>query len=182
MPYNKLQPEDELLVNQGSESYSIKADTLKAEMANYDKLQSTDLMLVNRGTDSYSVQLDTLREEIAPKGEIDTPVAVISPADGAGMGPENVYPAAEGITGVVEESTTKSSWNQDQYWSNSLSISGSQPESGSPIAETFDGNLNTFVRPAGSSTGMLAEFPEKIMGKVRIYASVGGGCFFKNQW
>ena len=179
MPYNKLQPEDELLVNQGSESYSIKADTLKAEMANYDKLQSTDLMLVNRGTDSYSVQLDTLREEIAPKGEIDTPVAVISPADGAGMGPENVYPAAEGITGVVEESTTKSSWNQDQYWSNSLSISGSQPESGSPIAETFDGNLNTFVRPAGSSTGMLAEFPEKIMGKVRIYASVGGGAFLK---
>ena len=139
MPYNKLQPEDELLVNQGSNSYSIKADTLKAEMTNYDKLQSTDLMLVNRGTDSYSVEVGTLKDEIAPKGEIETPVAIISPESGAGMGPENVYPAAEDITGVVETTTTLSTWNQDQTWSTGAITGGAIANTPKDWTPAFNG-------------------------------------------
>ena len=68
MAYDKLEPTDQLVVNQGDSSYSITVDTLKDEMANYDKLQATDLMLVNRGDASYSVEVGTLSDEIGGGG------------------------------------------------------------------------------------------------------------------
>ena len=117
MPYNKLQPDDELLVDQGGESYSIQVDTLKAEMANYNKLQATDLMLVNRGADSYSVELDTLKEEIAQNVPPVIESVVLSEDDPNGnrftdqsfttnvaMGEDGNPPSTKSIRGTVEGS------------------------------------------------------------------------------
>ena len=117
MPYNKLQPNDELLVNQGEESYSIQVDTLKTEMANYNKLQATDLLLVNRGTDSYSVEIDTLKEEIAQDVPPVIESVVLSEDDPNGnrftdqsfttnvtMGEDGNPPSTRSIRGTVEGS------------------------------------------------------------------------------
>ena len=211
--YNELQATDTMVVNNGESSYSVTVDNV----ATGENLQDSDLFLVNRGDKSYSITKQQLSEEIGASGEIAEPVVIISPADGAGMAPENATPAAEGITGVVESGDaatltyttdksldlltagqsmsqvpayspqtdlinkveTTSAWNQDQDWSTSLTTTGMSPESGSPMVDAFDGNLNTFVRPGISPIGMLATFPAKIMGKVRIYASVGGSAFLK---
>ena len=211
--YNELQATDTMVVNNGESSYSVTVDNV----ATGENLQDSDLFLVNRGDKSYSITKQQLSEEIGASGEIAEPVVIISPADGAGMAPENATPAAEGITGVVESGDaatltyttdksldlltagqsmsqvpayspqtdlinkveTTSAWNQDQDWSTSLTTTGMSPESGSPMVDAFDGNLNSFVRPGISPIGMLATFPAKIMGKVRIYASVGGSAFLK---
>ena len=147
MPYDKLEPTDELLVNQGSTSYSIEAETLRTEMTSYNKLQSTDKMLVNRGTDSYSVEIGTIKEEIAPKGEIESPVVVLTPPNGAGLAGEEVTPAAEGITGVVEGMTAGT------IWSDLVSNPG-----GTLYGDVTNGFDGTLAEPFVTYTGKA--FPE----------------------
>lgn len=85
-------------------------------------------------------------EEVAPDGEITEPVVIISPVDGAGMSPENVTPAAEGITNVVEGIYVApiEGVNNSEMWSDLLSGTGLRDATlgfdGDETTEAFGGD------------------------------------------
>ena len=118
--YNELEATDTMVVNNGESSYSVTV----ADVADGAVLEETDVFLVNRGEQSYTVTKKQLADEIAPDGVIEPPVVVLTPPNGAGMADEDVTPAAEGITGVVETTTTESAWNQDRSWSGGAKTGG----------------------------------------------------------
>ena len=88
--------QDKILVQRNTDSFSIDAGK------SMETIQDTDYILVQRGEESYRVSGAIAKDDLGTKGEIEEPVAVISPEDGAGLSDENVYPAAEGITEVEE--------------------------------------------------------------------------------
>ena len=87
--------QDKILIQRNTDSFSIDAGK------SMETIQDTDYILVQRGEESYRVSGAIAKDDLGTKGEIKEPVAVISPEDGAGMSDVNVYPAAEGITGVT---------------------------------------------------------------------------------
>ena len=108
-----------------------------------DDLLGYDLLCECSVTDAFGISVTVQSEpteEVAPDGEITEPVVIISPVDGAGMAPESVTPAAEGIINAVENVISQSAWNQDQVWSNNVTGSGGMMAT-QGAAELFNGKL-----------------------------------------
>ena len=93
-----LNDNDLFLVERSGTSHSVTTENLMST------IQDDDLMLVERNGVSYKVTGEDVKDQLGgPSGAIESPVAIISPEDGAGMSNASVYPAAEGITGVDDE-------------------------------------------------------------------------------
>ena len=71
-------------------------------------------------------------------------------------------------------------WNETQAWSRTVTVTGKPlPTSGNKLENMFDGNLTTHPRALSDDATTTVTFPEKIMGALRVYASVGGSGTFK---
>ena len=139
MAYDNLDPNDTMIVNRGSNSYSVTVDQVSSSSP---VLQDNDVFLVNRGDKSFSVTKKIITDEIGKEGEITAPVVVLTPPNGAGLGDTEVTPAAEGVTGVVESQDTFSAWNQDQTWSNAANFTLSG-QNNNNIENIFNGNVGS---------------------------------------
>ena len=106
-------------------------------------LSNDDLFVVYRSTDvgneHKKVTWETIQDELGPSGVIDSPVAIISPEDGAGMSNVSVTPAAEGITGVVEGTTTESF----NYSDNTTYVNGSPYDDTKTPQYGWDGDTSS---------------------------------------
>ena len=93
----ELQDTDKFLVNRSGNSYQLTTENLMAE------LLDDDLMLVNRAGVSYKATGLEIKESIdtGPTGSIETPVAVLTPLNGAGTNAGQPYqPLSTAITAV----------------------------------------------------------------------------------
>ena len=61
MPYNKLRPTDEFLVNRGTNSYKTTVESLRTDSP---VLKDNDQFLVQRGVNSYRISKEDLQDEI----------------------------------------------------------------------------------------------------------------------
>ena len=159
MAYNDLQETDTVIVNSGENSYSATVEQVAAGT----NLATTDVLLVNRGESSYSVTVQQLSDEIGARGEITPPVVVRTPPNGAGMAGEDVTPAAEGITGVVETTDVG-----PKYSDNLTSDNGNF---GQPAANAFDGDISSSAD--SDSWGGTLTFPTNLTVEksLRVYRS-----------
>ena len=138
--YNNLQADDTMVVNNGSSSYSVTVENV----ATGENLQDTDVFLVNRGDKSYSVTKQQLSEEIGASGEIEAPVVVITPPNGAGLAGDDVAPSAEGITAVTETATTAPTY------STLLTSDGTITSPEQAFDGKVDGAVYAFTAPNGT--------------------------------
>ena len=175
MAYDNLDPNDTMIVNRGSNSYSVTVDQVSTSAP---VLQDDDVFLVNRGDKSFSVTKKIITDEIGKEGQITAPVVVLTPPNGAGLGDITVTPAAEGITDVDQVSTitTVSVWNQDEIWSANQT---GTTLGGYPWSGTFDGTQNGLTEStAGSSSGVI--FTSVVSGSpIRIKGRSQGTAPFK---
>ena len=132
--------QDKILIQRNTDSFSIDAGK------SMETIQDTDYILVQRGEESYRVSGAIAKDDLGTKGEIQEPVAVISPENGAGMGPENVYPAAEGITGLVESTVIAPTY------SSTLTVEVGNADGGTTAVNAFDGDTAKEFRGTIAST------------------------------
>ena len=99
----------------------------------------TGLLKIGSSSIYYSWQV---RSEALIEGEIEPPVAIISPEDGAGMSNVSVTPAAEGITGVAETTTVS------PVYSSMCTSPGALKN----IENCFDGDVKTKGEGVGGLT------------------------------
>ena len=131
--------DDLFLVERNNTSHSVTAENLMST------IQETDLMLIERGGVSYKVTGKDVGDQLGgPSGIIDAPVVVTSPKDKSGLTTGGkVTPAAEGITSVVETTTTQQVWSN--YWE-SIDSGDQKPPVDAEL--TFDGDITTFAMGA----------------------------------
>ena len=70
---------DLFLVERNDTSHSVTAENLMST------IQDTDLMLIERADTSYKVTGKDVKDQLGESGEIEPPVVVLSPEDGAGL-------------------------------------------------------------------------------------------------
>ena len=132
--------QDKILIQRNTDSFSIDAGK------SMETIQDTDYILVQRGEESYRVSGAIAKDDLGTKGEIQEPVAVISPEDGAGMSDEDVYPAAEGITGLVESTVIAPTY------SSTLTVEVGNADGGTTAVNAFDGDTAKEFRGTIAST------------------------------
>ena len=145
----ELQDTDKFLVNRSGNSYQLTTENLMAE------LRDDDLMLVNRAGVSYKATGLEIKESIdtGPTGSIETPVAVLTPLNGAGTNAGQPYqPLSTAITAVgaggsavystdtIASVNPPSNWNQSEIWSNQVT---SGATTANPNTFGFDGKDTT---------------------------------------
>ena len=129
-----LNDNDLFLVERSGTSHSVTTENLMST------IQDDDLMLVERNGVSYKVTGEDVKDQLGgPSGAIESPVAIISPEDGAGMSNVSVTPAAEGITGVVEGTTTESF----NYSDNTTYVNGSPYDDTKTPQYGWDGDTSS---------------------------------------
>jgi hypothetical protein len=167
MPYNDLQATDTMIVNNGENSYSATVENVAAGTA----IADTDVFLVNRGENSYSITKQQLSDEIGARGEIEEPVVVLTPPNGAGMTDQEVTPAAEGVTDVNQRITAVSYWNQGNTWS--AGIETGSPYTGQTWADAFNGVVDGGIGESvytysTSSTVLELTYPPSWSKKIEV--------------
>ena len=88
---------DQFLVQRNNSSFKTNASDLMST------IEDTDLMLIQRGAGSYKVTCEDVKEQLGTSttGSIDTPVAVLTPFNGAGTNAGEPYqPLSTALTAV----------------------------------------------------------------------------------
>ena len=157
--------QDLFLVEQAGVSHKVIAENLMSTIGD------NDLMLVESGGTSYKVTGKDVKDQLGTSGEIEPPVKVLTPPKGAGLADKEVTPAAEGISDVVENSTT------EPTWSTGLSYLPVDATSTNP-GFAFDGKLDTEANVTGVSgtvtiTFNTSLFDLKGVTSLRVHAYTG---------
>ena len=94
-----LNETDILFVERNGQLYQITSDQMYT-------LNDTDLLLVERSGTLYKLEAQDL--DLGPSGSIDSPVEVLTPLNGAGVGPGTPYnPISSEITAIGGGGTTE---------------------------------------------------------------------------
>ena len=173
---------DLFLVQSNGQLHKITSD----QMSN---LNDTDLLLVEREGVQYKLEAKDLE---LLSGELETPVEVLTPLNGAGVGELMPYtPISKPIVTVggggslefktsaitnVEEEVEQSTWNQSQTWSNQFTTTGSVSGSLTAIVDgiiTFDaGGGPSYDGVAGNPSATITwSVPAGLTGSVKVFGT-----------
>ena len=173
---------DLFLVQSNGQLQKITSD----QMSN---LNDTDLLLVEREGVQYKLEAKDLG---LLSGELETPVEVLTPLNGAGIGDLTPYtPISQPIVTVggggsvefetsaitnVEEEVEQSNWNQSQTWSNQFTTTGSISGSLTAIVNgiiTFDsGGGPSYSGAAGNPPATITwNVPAGLTGSVKVFGT-----------
>ncbi len=142
-----INDDDKFLIQRDSSSYHINATDLMST------INDDDLLLIQRGQDSYSVTALDVKDQLGNSitGEIESPVEVLTPLNGAGLNEGEAYqPLSTSLTAVnaggdaVYETDPISSADSE-FTSYSSGFEGTPTNPGN----AFDGSTNTYAYALG---------------------------------